>query len=261
MNNRQSIHIVIGVLLAVFTSTCSISRQKARHIEKNFIKINATLYAGKYEVTNEAYGIFLEDLISQGTDITAFQYDSSNWIKQFPNAFTASMKDYYHYHPAYFDFPVVNISYEGAIAYCAWLTDLYLSDHKRTNDLVIFRLPSEEEWELLAGPGIQYKSENVETDYSQANLKYPNPDPEDDTEYLYDKDGAFFTTVVGNYPRNEMGLYDMIGNVAEMTLEKGVVKGGGWFTSPVDAKPSDKMEITKPDSQVGFRVVMEVLKK
>ena len=36
------------------------------------------------------------------------------------------------------------------------------------------------------------------------------------------------TAPVNSYTKNYFGLYNLIGNVAEMTSEKGICKGGTW---------------------------------
>lgn len=87
------------------------------------------------------------------------------------------------------DHPVVQVSWFDAMAYCAWLS-------RRTG--LEFNLPSEAEWEYAAvGPtgarwsfGDNYLS-------GQANLEGSN------------------TTLIGTFPPNIHGLYDMTGNVYE----------------------------------------------
>ena len=53
-------------------------------------------------------------------------------------------------------------------------------------------------------------------------------------------DGAVFTAPVGAYWPNDLGIYNMSGNVAEMISEKGVTKGGSY---------KDKTDGLKIDAQ------------
>ena len=57
-----------------------------------------------------------------------------------------------------------------------------------------------------------------------------------------------------------IGLFDMIGNVAEMVSEEGKAKGGGWnsFISECYADQSQKYE-GWGHPEVGFRLFMEII--
>ncbi|MFN8343340.1 MAG: SUMF1/EgtB/PvdO family nonheme iron enzyme [Cyclobacteriaceae bacterium] len=62
-----------------------------------------------------------------------------------------------------------------------------------------------------------------------------------------------------SYFPNDIGLYDVVGNVAEMTLEKGTAVGGSWNHTPEESTMRSVNTYTKPESFVGFRVFMEIL--
>ncbi|MEY3241093.1 MAG: hypothetical protein RIR11_2531 [Bacteroidota bacterium] len=55
--------------------------------------------------------------------------------------------------------------------------------------------------------------------------------------------------------KNKGGLYNMIGNVAEMIDEEGIAKGGGYLTPFTDCKIKNRQSYTRPVSWVGFRCV------
>ena len=95
------------------------------------------------------------------------------------------------------DQPVVTVSWDDAVAYCKWLTEINKQGQK-------FRLPTEQEWEWAAGRG---------------KRKYPwGDDPPDHNLANYDNKIGY-TTPVGNYPAGATpdGLMDMGGNVWEWT--------------------------------------------
>jgi formylglycine-generating enzyme required for sulfatase activity len=74
-------------------------------------------------------------------------------------------------------------------------------------------------------------------------------------------DGFTMMSPVGAYFPNNIGLYDVVGNVAEMTSEKGKACGGSWNHLPTEATIHSISDYSKPESTVGFRVFMEVIEK
>ncbi|HTF20287.1 MAG TPA: formylglycine-generating enzyme family protein [Chryseolinea sp.] len=91
------------------------------------------------------------------------------------------------------DHPIVNISWDDAVAYCYWLRD----QHSK-----LFRLPTEAEWEFAANGGTKGKG----FIYSGDNI------PDSVAWYGHKTDG---TMPVAEKPPNELGLFDMSGNVWE----------------------------------------------
>ncbi|QNH61085.1 formylglycine-generating enzyme family protein [Hymenobacter sediminicola] len=59
-------------------------------------------------------------------------------------------------------------------------------------------------------------------------------------------------------PPNYLGLYNIIGNVAEMTAAKGVAKGGSYKTSVTELKPESRQLYKGPQSWLGFRCMATV---
>ncbi len=103
--------------------------------------------------------------------------------------------------------PVIRVSWEDAVAYCAWLA-------RETGQR--YRLPSEAEWEYgcRAGTTTRYASGDTITG-KDANFER--------------KVGR--TTEVGAYPPNPWGLHDMHGNVWEWCED---VWHGSYEGAPVD---------------------------
>ena len=161
--------------------------------------------------------------------------------------------------------PVVNVSYDDAVAYCTWLTKTHNSQLKTPN--YSFRLPTEEEWELAAG--------HMPKD---ADFNCKDTHPEIASRDLHnDKlpSGAVLTTPVDAYEMtlSACGAIDMWGNCWEWTStdivakngrERGQkvkeIKGGSWYAHRTSCRTEMRGEGRAPAlgyNTVGFRVVRE----
>lgn len=100
------------------------------------------------------------------------------------------------------EYPVVQVSYEDAIAYCKWAEK---------------RLPTEAEWECAARGGLAQKQfvwGDEALDAKRANI-WQGEFPHKNTM----EDGFARTASVKSYAANGFGLYDMGGNVWEWTSD------------------------------------------
>ena len=129
--------------------------------------------------------------------------------------------------------PVVNVSYNDAVAYCKYLTDL-------ASGRYIYRLPTEPEWEMAAG----HMPKDADFNCGENNS----------------------TTPVGTYTKtlSACGAVDMWGNVWEWTStpagKKQAVKGGAWNSRRTDCRTESRGAGREPNSgysNVGFRVIRE----
>ncbi len=198
-------------------------------------------WIGKYEVTNEQYRLF----------------KPKNRNGSFRNS-TLERKDQ----------PAARVSWEEAQAYAAWLT-------RNDERGLIFKLPTEAEWEYAcrAGTqGVRYWPEE-----SDALCKYANL--HDLTSHRDDRYRV--TSPVGSLAANGFALHDLLGNVSEwcadwydrtfyrMRAARGinplcanslsrcrVLRGGAWSLGPRFVR-SAKRERYGPQSRfnyVGFRL-------
>jgi len=117
--------------------------------------------------------------------------------------------------------PVIHVAWEDARAYVKWLSS-------ETGEE--YRLLSEAEWEYVARAGTtasRYWGDDVTLQCDFGNGADFDSDPYR-SEYDEDRedegvarcnDGAFGTAVVGSYLPNAFGLYDVLGNVWELTAD------------------------------------------
>jgi formylglycine-generating enzyme required for sulfatase activity len=164
--------------------------------------------------------------------------------------------------------PIQNISYEAAVAYCEWLTEVYNQStyKKKKFQKVVFRLPTESEWELAAKGGLNADYPWGDGFYKNSKGCYlSNTDVANETTCetcaKASNDGGFFTVPADSYFPNNFGLYNVTGNVAEMIATKNVAKGGSWNDSPANATTISKQNYTTPSPKIGVRIFMEVIEE
>jgi formylglycine-generating enzyme required for sulfatase activity len=221
-----------------------------------------SFYMSNAEVTNLEYRTFIYDLLihDRKDDFLKAKPDQQQWMKEFNRPFFQPMVDNYFSHPAYNDYPIVNISREGAEMYCKWLTvetNKYLEEKGKPliNDV---RIPADVEWSYAAMGGFPdavypWHSKMIDKTYTNANQKIRNhrgcflanfclkkfSERMDTTSECYKVKGKYrgayttagfmlgyevFTVQVYSYNPNDYGLYCMSGNAAEMvnvTTDKG----------------------------------------
>jgi formylglycine-generating enzyme required for sulfatase activity len=191
--------------------------------------------------------------------------------------------------------PVVRVSWQEAMAYCRWLSEVTGQQ---------FSLPTEAQWEYAcrAGTASPMFFGDLDSDFSPfANLAdakmtefasdpytvdtpLKNPAKYDDwiPKDARFNDGSLLSVAPATYRPNAWGLFDMHGNVAEWTrtgyrpypvaaeddaadpageLRK-VVRGGSWRDRPLRATSSFRLSYPPYEKvyNVGFRVVCEVPK-
>lgn len=170
--------------------------------------------------------------------------------------------------------PVINVTWNDASAYAAWLSEV-------TGER--YSLPSEAQWEYGARAGetgtlpggsaaavcaVANGAAN-ESGLAWANTACADPAPDR-------------TLVAGSLIANRFGLKDMVGNVAEWTLDcntlnlrdapadgsadlrgscnQRAVRGGSWFSGAKDLRFTARLMLRRGDSNdfTGFRVVREI---
>lgn len=193
----------------------SSTSRKSAHVDQFYIDV--------YEVTNGQYRRCVE-----------------SGACAHPASISSESRDYYYGNPRYDRYPVLEVSWYDARAYCEWAGK---------------RLPTQAEWEKAARGtdgrlypwGNQFDGRRL--NYCDARCPYRYRDTTFD-------DGYADTAPVGSYASgaSPYGVHDMAGNVAEW-LADGVVRGGSWHSAAqyVDAAEEWSMALTETDDGLGFR--------
>lgn len=230
------------------------------------------LYANAFEVTNKEYLDYVNWLRQNKGDeaYLAALPDTNVWNSKL--SYNNKYVEYYFRHPAYATYPVVGISSAQAKQYCDWLsqqTNLHLNDSKI--EKITFRLPSIEEWEMAARGGKQNcafypwgtNSIHFESGKYKGSLRANTLRNDHELFGPFKKSKYdFYTNVtvpVAAFDPNAFGLYQMAGNVAELTLQEGIVKGGSWKSGAyaITIAFNDSSSETAA-ATVGFRIFAEI---
>ncbi len=153
-------------------------------------------YMSKYEVTNEEFIYFLNDINCSGSG----SYNGKELIDMDDSDCAIGYKDGRFYFKGSScagnkRCPVIEVTWYGANEYCKWLSN------KTGKNYV---LPTEAEWEYAAGGGSTHqKWAGTNSENSLGNYAW------------YWKNSGKKTHPVGSKRPNSLGLYDMSGNVYE----------------------------------------------
>lgn len=239
------------------------------------IRIGKPFYLGAFEVTVGQFGKFVADTGYQ----TQAEKTGGGAVVDFNTGKVVVKPELNWKNPGFpqtEEHPVVQVSWNDAVAYCRWLAD---------REGATYRLPTEAEWEYAcrAGTTTRFYSGDDEQGLRQvANIADGALNDHRAIRWASSwDDGYAFSAPVGKFQPNAFGLHDMHGNVwewcsdwysgktyknGEATDPKGpstgtvrVVRGGAWYYRPQDNRATFRYR-ARPDLRdflTGFRVVRE----
>jgi formylglycine-generating enzyme required for sulfatase activity/serine/threonine protein kinase len=173
--------------------------------------------------------------------------------------------------------PVVKVSWEDATAFCQWLS---LREGRP------YRLPTDREWSIAVGLGVQEKTSEPAAELSGRWLNFfpwggdwpPTPEVGNYADLAFSQavsaepkiglDGFLSTAPVMSFPPNKLGIYDLGGNVWEWVQDRyhpfgaeRILRGAAWDNhTRVDLLSSYRHK-DPPDYRLptnGFRCVVEM---
>jgi formylglycine-generating enzyme required for sulfatase activity len=252
-----------SLLLVLVGLSLSFSVQRTKKfIPPGTVQISETFFADETEVSNLSW------LEYEHWTAVKYGFGSKEHQAVLPDtlvwrnaeSYNEPYVKYYYRHPGYHNFPVVGVNYEQALIFCKWRTErvkeYYALIHKK--ELVIeYTLPNKEEWELISMSSSSVLNNKGRDEKGLATL---NCARELEDSLLKDKrinNGKFpdVTTPVYAYKPNRFGLFNSLGNVSEMVLEKGLSKGGGWRHPLEQCRVGKEILYTKTEAWLGFRCV------
>jgi serine/threonine protein kinase len=169
--------------------------------------------------------------------------------------------------------PVVNVSWTDAKAFCAWLTKKERAAGKlaATEE---YRLPYDHEWSCAAGIGDREdpnaapgaKDTKISGVYPWGSVWPPPFNGAGNYDAGLGVDGYKFTSPVGSFPANRLGLFDMGGNVWQWcedwydSKQLGhALRGASWLNDVPDSLLSSNRFSGGPtyrSNSYGFRCVL-----
>ena len=204
-------------------------------------------------------------------------------VKDFePFARIAGVKSEDWRHPGFKqgpDHPVVDVTWQEAMAFCEWLTD---KEHQEgllpANQF--YRLPTDLEWSKAVGlpeeTGKTPESRDMDVpDVYPWGTQWPPPpgagnytgeETGSDVAIQGYNDGFAWTSPVGSFQANQFGLYDMGGNVWQWCLDSWnaeskakVLRGASWYNGAKKMSLLSSCRVhAAPDSATdnyGFRII------
>lgn len=252
---RNNFQKLIALLFVVFLVNSVVAQKKIKEPKMVFVE-GGTFKMGSLKGESDEqpeHDVTVKSFYISKTEITVGEYyqfcEESGWPKPEVPMWGDDEK-----------LPVVNVSWKDAGAYALWLS-------RKTGKK--FRLPTEAEWEFAARGGIKSGG------YIYSGGKNP-----DKIAWYYETTYGSSAQHVASKAENELGIFDMSGNVWEWCkdsytwkyyVEKDkdgytkaisggnyrVIRGGGWDSEASHCRTTNR-DRDVPESKkdnLGFRVV------
>lgn len=260
------------IVLFVFIVLCSCKALLPKKIlPYSMVQYQPNHFVDDSEITVEQYAEFLTDGNQKhrpdSSISKAFSYHSLFYPKQTPDSlYKAFGKVNYYQLPvvkAHFDtlnyaelrqildMPISGVTYENAIAYTKWRTKKYNQERtSHTKKGIQFSLPDSV---VFTKMNTIYTSNQYGRRKPLYNIKGASYEVKRDAPNKKQFEAIGKLPVpVKKFEHNGYKVYDLVGNVAEMTRQKGVAYGGSYQT---DEHNLQHIQYKQPEAWLGFRCI------
>lgn len=154
-------------------------------------------------------------------------------------------------------YPMTGLTWEQAVDFCEWRTAI------NGDGTIVYELPSESDWKVIASMGLNPDAklngmpDSLCSPENQCALfNYRLSVGLNDFE-RWGKEGMSLKKV-GLWSPDISGIFDLFGNVSEMTSEKGISKGGNYMLYANECHIDSVQYYNKPENWLGFRCIVRV---
>ena len=267
--------------IKVLNGFCSFIPSGNSVIDSDTVSVQS-FYMSNTEITNIQYMEFIHYLKKHGEDekLAIANVDTLQWVQRYD--YMSAYTEYYHKHPAYHEYPVVNVSKEGAELYCEWLSMMYDSISGGELNLK-FRIPTRSEWMraargenhqyfytwgtpslrnsegLILANHVRFGAEHITRNINTGKLEITNNKVPYDMSSI--GDNADVLAPSKSYWPNDFGIYNMNGNASEMISDGEFVVGGDWRSPGYDIRNESIKAYKGPSPEIGFRIVASYIQE
>jgi formylglycine-generating enzyme required for sulfatase activity len=246
------------------------------------VEIGGDFLMGQYEITVKQFQAFVDETGYKTTSESASSPEGGWGYNRARRDFERPGKRYSWRNtgfPQRENHPVCNLSWHDAVAYCDWLTTHSQHDLK-------YRLPTEAEWEYACRAGTTTswpfgsdpqrlrRMGNIADGSLKRSLR-ADTIVRGASRAVEWNDGFAFSSPVGSFETNPLGLHDMLGNVAEWCADEflpydastppanrsgeRVFRGGSWGYGVAGSRSAARGHFAPTDrwANIGFRVAAD----
>ena len=248
------------------TSCYNCGKQDTEYLcASNTLPINSRLCIDISEVPAFVYKDYMASIAeTYGRDSDEFmaaEPDYELWTTVFEGTTAEELKNKFIASDDLALMPIMGISFEQAVSFAEWRTEAmekYLNELSKNEREAFpkkfkFRLPTENEWariRFLIQDKRMLKQLAKIAKTNESSFKLSKSDLMNSSKHL---------KPVYHQSAEDIGFFNVFGNVAEMTSTKGVAMGGSWSDPNTGKVFTRSFTYEGPSTAVGIRMIFEII--